>query len=225
MSTSTSDLVEIALFPIPGCVCFPTTIMPLHVFEPRYRAMIKDSVRLGRRIGVSHTVKEISGAKRNQTKADILNTNQETYEAEKIFSAGFAEIEEVTADGRMGVKIKMDSRYESVEEIQTLPYRIDRCRLFKDQESNLTEAADLKLKVLKRLQVQLASGSAEVRELFEPARWESFTPEDFSFRIFSVVRVETELSQALLEMRSPEARLKSLLRVLDQNGMSPDSYQ
>ena len=224
MNGSIPDEQEIAIFPIPGCVCFPSSIMPLHVFEPRYRTMIKESVRLGRRIAVSHTVKEISGVKRSQTKAELLNSNQETYEPHKIFSAGLAEIEDVTADGRMGVKIMMDSRYESIEEIQTLPYRIDRCRLFQDENSVPSATEDLKIKVLNRLQMQLAEGPEDVRDLFEPTRWQKFTAEDFSFRIFSFVRLETELSQAVLEMKTAEARLNSLLRLLDQNGTNPNTH-
>jgi ATP-dependent Lon protease len=30
------------LFPLPGTVLFPNTVLPLHVFEPRYRALTKD---------------------------------------------------------------------------------------------------------------------------------------------------------------------------------------
>lgn len=50
-------MVEIALFPIPNLVSFPGTLIPLHVFEPRYRRMIKDSVKMRRLIGVAHTKK------------------------------------------------------------------------------------------------------------------------------------------------------------------------
>ena len=40
-----SQPLEVALFPIPSLVAFPGTIVPLHVFEPRYRQMINDCVR------------------------------------------------------------------------------------------------------------------------------------------------------------------------------------
>jgi uncharacterized protein len=33
---------EIALFPLPNCVLFPGVVQPLHIFEPRYRAMMRD---------------------------------------------------------------------------------------------------------------------------------------------------------------------------------------
>jgi ATP-dependent Lon protease len=35
-------LEELPLFPLPQVVLFPHAIMPLHVFEPRYRALVKD---------------------------------------------------------------------------------------------------------------------------------------------------------------------------------------
>jgi Lon protease-like protein len=32
------------LFPIPGAILFPRTQLPLHIFEPRYRDMVRDAV-------------------------------------------------------------------------------------------------------------------------------------------------------------------------------------
>ena len=37
----------IALFPLPDCVLLPGATIPLHVFEPRYRAMTKDALDTG----------------------------------------------------------------------------------------------------------------------------------------------------------------------------------
>jgi Lon protease-like protein len=34
----------VPVFPLPGVVFFPRTSLPLHVFEPRYRAMVRDVV-------------------------------------------------------------------------------------------------------------------------------------------------------------------------------------
>jgi uncharacterized protein len=36
---------EIPLFPLPNCVLFPGAVQPLHIFEPRYRAMIQAALR------------------------------------------------------------------------------------------------------------------------------------------------------------------------------------
>jgi Lon protease-like protein len=33
----------VPVFPLPGVVLFPRTVLPLHVFEPRYRTMVRDA--------------------------------------------------------------------------------------------------------------------------------------------------------------------------------------
>src|SRR5260221_13600164 len=41
-----ASIPEIApVFPLPNVVFFPRTILPLHIFEPRYRQMIADTER------------------------------------------------------------------------------------------------------------------------------------------------------------------------------------
>lgn len=34
----------VPVFPLPSVVLFPRTVLPLHVFEPRYRALVRDAV-------------------------------------------------------------------------------------------------------------------------------------------------------------------------------------
>ncbi len=50
-----SDIVtemKISIFPLPGVILFPGMQLPLHVFEPRYQAMISDSLSRDRMIGM-----------------------------------------------------------------------------------------------------------------------------------------------------------------------------
>ena len=42
----------IPLFPLPNVVFFPRMPLPLHIFEPRYRAMVRDAARGPRLIGM-----------------------------------------------------------------------------------------------------------------------------------------------------------------------------
>ena len=35
---------RIAIFPLPGAVLFPGLHLPLHIFEPRYKAMVQEVV-------------------------------------------------------------------------------------------------------------------------------------------------------------------------------------
>src|SRR5437762_9398478 len=43
---------EIPLFPLPNVALFPATQLPLHIFEPRYRAMVSDALEGERLIGM-----------------------------------------------------------------------------------------------------------------------------------------------------------------------------
>jgi uncharacterized protein len=43
---------EIPIFPLPNAVLFPTALLPLHVFEPRYRAMVTDALEGERLVGM-----------------------------------------------------------------------------------------------------------------------------------------------------------------------------
>lgn len=216
--TSVNEIVEIALFPIPGCVCFPNTTVPVHVFEPRYRSLMKDSVRLNRLVGICHTQKIISPAKPEQSTAQILNSNQATYEPHKIFSAGLAEITELTADGRLGVQVSMTQRFQWVEDIQLLPYRIVKCRQFHDTTSNDPETSLLRAEIevfFKRLLDDTKSETDSVTDnVFENPTWRELTDSEFSFKIFSAIKFDGDLCQMILEMQSPNDRLKALLQIL-----------
>lgn len=43
------ELAALPVFPLPNVVLFPSTELPLHVFEPRYRAMMEDCISRGPR--------------------------------------------------------------------------------------------------------------------------------------------------------------------------------
>jgi Lon protease-like protein len=39
-----SRTFRVPLFPLPGAILFPRSQLPLHIFEPRYREMVKDAI-------------------------------------------------------------------------------------------------------------------------------------------------------------------------------------
>ena len=51
MSPSGSTLI-LPIFPLPDVTFFPHTLLPLHVFEARYRAMVMDALARDRRLAV-----------------------------------------------------------------------------------------------------------------------------------------------------------------------------
>ena len=45
--------LHLPIFPLPDLVLFPHTLLPLHIFEPRYRAMIADCLARDRRLVIA----------------------------------------------------------------------------------------------------------------------------------------------------------------------------
>jgi Lon protease-like protein len=45
--------LHLPIFPLPDLVLFPHTLLPLHIFEPRYRAMIADCLARDRRLAIA----------------------------------------------------------------------------------------------------------------------------------------------------------------------------
>ena len=53
---------RISIFPLPGAILLPGTRLPLHIFEPRYRAMVQDALARDRRIGMIQPQRATEGA-------------------------------------------------------------------------------------------------------------------------------------------------------------------
>ena len=53
---------RLSIFPLTGAVLFPGLQLPLHIFEPRYRALVGDALVRDRRIAMIQPQKAIDGA-------------------------------------------------------------------------------------------------------------------------------------------------------------------
>lgn len=49
---TTSTLSRLSVFPLSGAILFPRMQLPLHIFEPRYRALVSDAMARDRRIAM-----------------------------------------------------------------------------------------------------------------------------------------------------------------------------
>ncbi|WP_298674924.1 LON peptidase substrate-binding domain-containing protein [uncultured Sphingomonas sp.] len=45
-------MIRLSIFPLAGAILFPGLHLPLHIFEPRYRALVSDAMARDRRIGM-----------------------------------------------------------------------------------------------------------------------------------------------------------------------------
>ena len=57
-----SGPVRLSIFPLTGALLYPGLQLPLHIFEPRYRAMVTDALARDRRIGMIQPQRPEDGA-------------------------------------------------------------------------------------------------------------------------------------------------------------------
>jgi len=208
---------EVALFSIPGCVSFPHTEVPLHVFEPRYREMVNYCLSNEVMMGVCHTQKTVHQAREKPTLVEKLNSNQSTYKPHTVFSIGHVDLLETLPDGRMHILVDMKERVSLVEEVQTLPFSIVTVERYPDDLRVQSEAEEstLKEKLIKRLQVLFADNK-DALNYFSSEEIAQMSAEEFSFKVFSLVRFEPEIMQDVLEMKGAQDRLSFLLEGLNR---------
>ncbi|GAB4470688.1 LON peptidase substrate-binding domain-containing protein [Erythrobacter tepidarius] len=53
---------RLSIFPLTGAVLFPGMQLPLHIFEPRYRALVSDALIRDRQIGMIQPQRPVEGA-------------------------------------------------------------------------------------------------------------------------------------------------------------------
>jgi Lon protease-like protein len=207
---------EISLFPIPGSVSFPFTNVPLHIFEPRYRQMIQESIEHKRRIGVAHTLRVVKASKVQfwASNEERLNSDHEIYEAHPIFCAGFPQIHETLPDGRIILEVEMDSRYEIIETLKEDPYQVVRCKPYEDTSPVDANANELRKSLDAKLLALSGDGSDMLREKMKSILWTAQTTLQYSFAVFSLVQMPPNTAQAILEMKSPQTRMQFLLDAL-----------
>jgi Lon protease-like protein len=120
-------LKELPIFPLPQAVLFPGALMPLHVFEPRYRQMTKDALDTHRIIVV----------------AQILPSQGETAPGQPAIAnvAGVGAIVEAQElpDGRFNILLEGRARVHLTELPFVPPYRRARGELLEDKPGEIID--------------------------------------------------------------------------------------
>ena len=224
---------NIALFPIPGSVSFPQTVVTLHVFEPRYREMIKDCVKENILLGVTHTksIERFASSFRTQINKseDVYNSykqNLSTFSPEDIFSAGTVKIEEETEDGRYVITIHMLKRFIIDEIIKEKPYKVARCSEYLDQKivnfsDSTAKQFSQREEILNYLNRQLKGQSNYPEEEMADLRSET-TINNFTFKLFRFVRLNDQMMQSMLNSQSATERLDIAYQVVRALQRGPD---
>jgi hypothetical protein len=184
---------RISIFPLPGAVLYPGLQLPLHIFEPRYRALVGDALVRDRLIGVIQPQRPVEGA--------------------PLFAVGcLGRIAEVEAmeDGRYNIILEGESRFRVTRELDvTTPFRQVEAEL-------LVEARDEALAAVER-----ASFEREARRFAEAqgysVDWDQVSRLDDISLINGVSQIapfDPAAKQALLEANGVSERCELLVQLM-----------
>jgi Lon protease-like protein len=102
-----SDQARLSIFPLSGAILFPGLQLPLHIFEPRYRALVGHALARDRRIAMIQPQLSIEGA--------------------PLFEVGcLGRIGDVEAmeDGRYNIVLEGERRFRVLRELEVkTPFR------------------------------------------------------------------------------------------------------
>ena len=185
--------VRLSIFPLTGALLFPGLQLPLHIFEPRYRAMISDSLARDRRIAMIQP--------------------QGQYDGAPLFQIGcVGKIGEVEAmeDGRYNVILEGIARFRLLRELDvTTPFRQVEGELIEDDAGASLSA------------VERASFEREARRFADAqgysVDWDSVGRLDDVSLINGVSQIapfDDAAKQALLEADSLTARCELLVQLM-----------
>ena len=121
---SASALEAMPIFPLSGVVLFPGTLLPLHIFEPRYRQMLADCLATYRCMAMAFVVNEGD----RDDFAGMPNIA-------RIAGVGAIVHHAPLPDGRSNLVLQGRARAELQELPFIAPYRRARVRLLPDEES------------------------------------------------------------------------------------------
>ena len=198
--------MSIAIFPIPNCVTYPGQVVPLHVFEPRYRQMIQDCIQRNIPVAVCHVKRVVQEVNASQhTLAETLQSDQSTYEPVGVVSFGPIRLEEVLADGRMIVEAHMSKRARIKSFVQEVPYYLAEIEEVVDEDAPTSAEQSM-------LHAELSARFERIWKLAHPERDElPFDPitipfNQLSFQILGYISIDPVFGQTLLEVRDPVRR-------------------
>ena len=99
------------VFPLTGVLLLPGTILPLHIFEPRYRNMVEDALTADKIFGMSQPFAP------QQDNRPLPGAEKETPDLYKIGCAGCIETWEKSPDGRFAIQLKGINRFRFEQEL------------------------------------------------------------------------------------------------------------
>jgi ATP-dependent Lon protease len=176
---------EIGLFPL-GIVLLPTEVVPLHVFEDRYKELIGECLELGREFGLVYADED--GVRETGTRARVT------------------EVLERFEDGRLNVLVEGGERFHVERLTRGRPFLTAEVEPVEDEWSGVDADAAARATEAFRALAAVAGAETEPPEPTSPR---------LSFEVAARIEIAPESKQQLLELRSENARLERVRELLD----------
>lgn len=190
------------LFPLPDVVFFPKTLLPLHVYEPRYRALASEALEQDRVICTA-----------------LLKPGWESdyYGSPEVYPVGcLGKIvqHQKLPDGRYNITLDGIAKVSIESSVRLEPYRLVRVKPMEDDatwargQGALEEAAELM-----QLFREVHEGQAPSILLAEMLGQE-MTPESILNTVALNLNAEPGVKEQLLELDSLDLRYQAVLQIL-----------
>lgn len=184
---------RLTIFPLTGAILFPGLQLPLHLFEPRYRAMVSDALARDRRIGMIQPQQPAEGAP-----------------LFKIGCVGRIGEFEALEDGRYNLVLEGESRFRILRELDvTTAFRQVEAELIEDSAEGVLSS------------IERASFEQEARRFAAvqgySVDWDSVGRLDDNTLIDGVSQIapfDPAAKQALLEAPDLNARCELLIQLM-----------
>ena len=199
----------IPVFPLPNVVLFPNVFLPLHIFEPRYRAMVADALAGDRIIGMI-----------------LLKPGYEAdYEGRPpIYAVGCAGVithAEAQPDGRYNIVLRGLEKYRIVSEDESKPYRLANIEVL----TEMTPEADKAELRRHRQRLEALLAAAVERAGSEPRFPPAVPDEDLVNALAQYIELDPLERQALLERDGILARCRGLVELLEMKTLSKGPWK
>jgi Lon protease-like protein len=180
---------EIGLFPL-GIVLLPGEVVPLHVFEDRYKELIEECLEQGKEFGL------------------VLSDEQGTRGVGTM--AGVSEVLERFPDGRLNILVEGHHRFRVAEPTEGRTFATALVEEISDEpaESGSLPGEPEIAACLRAFRRVLEAAGAEAEDL-------DLAADSLAFEIAGRLRFEAEAKQELLEMRMERERVARLTELLE----------
>jgi Lon protease-like protein len=188
----------VPIFPLPTLVLFPHTVVPLHIFEPRYRRMVADALK-GEKLIAMALLKP--GWEKDYEGAPPVHD---------IVGVGRILRDEMTEEGRFNILLEGIARARIEQLLPPDPYRRAKVRVL--QEPPLHPSPDLE-----RLRLGLLAVYASLLNPAPPAQARiehSLSLGTLCDLLAALLDVEVTEKQAILEELEPAARAARTIEMI-----------